>query len=246
MNQKNLVRILFQIFLIVVFIAGIYVIVLVDKRKTLELMENQINASIQMTPSMDSSKQNPPKEEPTNTNNNCPNLLLHKEGKYYLYNTNLPTDTKNNPLVFSTLSQYSSYLESQYNEGINCPPLFVQEENDSQGNNVLRMRKSPFDLEGGVPTTPANSLYPGFDPHGFNIGVYTQIDKVHDKTVTESGIYSDNPMDSNWGGVLHTEDAINSGKYDENIINRPLLFQPKVDFNTNLPSNIPPPKDILQ
>jgi hypothetical protein len=67
--------------------------------------------------------------------------------------------------------------------------------------------------------------YPGFDPTGLYNGQYTEIDKVHDSTALSS--LSDNPMDANWGGVLYTQQAVQSGKYDENNITIPHYSQPK-------------------
>ena len=67
--------------------------------------------------------------------------------------------------------------------------------------------------------------YPGFDPLGLHVGQYTTIDKVHDST--GEGPISDNPSDPNWGGVLYTESAVKSGKYDENNIYRPQLVTVK-------------------
>jgi hypothetical protein len=64
-------------------------------------------------------------------------------------------------------------------------------------------------------------LYPGFDPYGEDNGQYTNIDQVHDSTMTESKI-SDNPMDPNWGGVLYTKQQVMSGKYNDNQVLKPI------------------------
>jgi hypothetical protein len=63
--------------------------------------------------------------------------------------------------------------------------------------------------------------YPGFDPHGQDIGKYTTLDQIHDSTMKE-GPLSDNPMDPNWGGVLYTRQQVMSGKYNDNQVLKPI------------------------
>jgi len=243
----NPFRLVFQIFLILTFLAGIYVLVLIDKRKTLETIINQTDSEIiQNDPNQVEIQENV--VVANNTNSNCPNLLIHKGNQYFLYNTNSPADNNSNPIIFNNINEYGEYLENQYNNGINCPALFVQEETDAQGNDVYRVRTSPFNLEAGtqITTSSVNSdnLYPGFDAYGLDNGKYTNLDKLHDETGNSEEI-SDNPMDPNWGGVEYTQEQIDSGKYDENNITRPLLFQPKLSFNADAPSLFPQPQDIL-
>jgi hypothetical protein len=60
------------------------------------------------------------------------------------------------------------------------------------------------------------NMYPGFDPDGQYNGVYTNLDYVHDSTSFSQ--LSENPMDDNWGGVLYTKQAVDSGKYDDNLV----------------------------
>ena len=52
-------------------------------------------------------------------------------------------------------------------------------------------------------------------------------------------------MDANWAGVEYTNQSVASGKYDENNISKPLLFQPRGQFNVGLPGVLPPPQDVL-
>ena len=42
------------------------------------------------------------------------------------------------------------YVKEQQAQGNNCPILFLQEETDVEGNDVYRVRPSPFDLQGGM------------------------------------------------------------------------------------------------
>jgi len=165
---------------------------------------------------------------------NCPNVLVKRGDKLFLYNTTKP-DGPENPVTFANLDEYIKYLEKQRNEGIRCPVLYLQQENDAQGQDVYRVRPSPFSLEGGLPpVNPAarpvvdasrenppynTNMYPGFDPYGQYTGVYTKLDAIHDST--EQAPVSDNPMDTNWGGVRHSVRQVASGKYAGNEVGRP-------------------------
>lgn len=276
----NKIRILFQIFLIVVFLAGLYVVATYGIKK--EGMEN--------------------KDEPI-IPENCPDLLVSKGNKYLLFDTRKPKSEGSNPIEFNSLDDYKVYLENQRSKGLNCPVLFLKREYDTQGEEVYRQHPSPIQLEGGIrhfntlkrnesainamlhgddtsiplynptnyavkpplppsqyqpPATPpaipiidasrengnynANN-YAGFDPTSLYIGKYTVLDKIHDST--ELSPLSDNAMDPNWGGISHTQQQVDSGKYDENIITKPRLFQPKGTFDPTIRNGFPLPKDVI-
>jgi len=225
-------RFLLQIFLIVVFLVGLYVYSTYDMKRSIIKMENMENQN-------------------DTTKSECPNLLIKRGNILLLLNTIQPEVEGVNPLPFYNLDEYINYLEIQRNKGNDCPVLFLQQENDAQGNDVYRVRPSPFDQAGGLSEQPAaqqydNSKrmpvkaldanqeyppfnqgnYPGFDPQNLYVGIYTNIDQVHDSTRTESNI-SDNPMDPNWGGVIFTQQKVDSGKYDENNITIPHYTTPK-------------------
>jgi hypothetical protein len=83
-----------------------------------------------------------------------------------------------------------------------------------------------------------------FDPYGQHVGVYTKIDVLHDSTkVNTNNGFSDNAMDTNWGGIELTNQSISSGKYDNNNIYKPMLFQPRTAFIPINPS-LGVPKDV--
>ena len=183
----------------------------------------------------------------------CPNLLIHKGNALLLYNTNKPED-ENNPISFFNLDEYINYLDIQKGKGNSCPVLYLQQENNAQGNDVYRMRPSPFDKQGGLPVKSAattsqsgvgsNAIqradasranppynkdqYPGFDPTSQYVGQYTN-----------------NPMDSKWAGITYTQQMVDSGKYVDREITKPMFFNPKVAFFPDIPSTMPGPKDIL-
>lgn len=248
------IQTIFILFLLIVFLAGIYVIFSFDTKKIIESKEGMENGT------------------GDSVDENCPNLLVQKGNVLMLYNTNKPVDDTN-PIPFFNLDEYIYYLEIQRKKGVNCPVLFLQQENNVQGEDVYRIRPSPFDLQGGLqPVTnfnynnnpyasnPSNPVqvkdasrenppynannYPGFDPTEQYAGVYTNLDKIHDST-NKQGI-SDNPMDETWGGTEYTQQMVDSGKYLENSITKPLLYQPKAAFMpiVNSPSDAVP-QDIL-
>jgi hypothetical protein len=218
---------IFLIFLLLTFISGIYFCLTYD-----------ISIKEGFDPATDLSG-------PTTID--CPNMLIKSGNSLLLFNSSLPNIPGTNPLPFYNLDEYINYLENQKNKGIHCPVLFVQEENNTQGQSVFRVRPDVFQPEGGLPTqntinqlsntvapiqntnpsqfldasrdhSPWNSnQYNGFDPMGLHIGQYTSLDALHDSTFKGQSL-SDNPMDTNWGGILYTKQAVDSGKYKENEV----------------------------
>lgn len=190
----------------------------------------------------------------------CPDMLVQKGNVLALYNSQKPREEGTNPLLFQTLDDYIIHLENQRTNGIDCPVLYLRQENDAQGNDIYRVRPSPFELDGGVPasngTKPvevqdANRLnqpfnannYPGIDPTGQYVGVYTNIDAIHDSTKKQAT--SDNPMDTNWGGTKYTQTVVQTGKYVGREVARPTLTTPKVSFDPTLPTNLTNPIDVI-
>ncbi len=179
----------------------------------------------------------------------CPKVLIKKGEQLILY------DHADKEIQhFASLDEYIDYLKNERARGISCPVLFLQKENDTQGRDVYRVRPSVFDQQGGMapvdiaPIIDANrkskiynvNNYPGFDPLGLQVGVYSQLDAIHDST--EKTKTSDNPMDTNWGGVDFTQEAVDSGKYEDNEVGRPTYFNPKTHFFPNLYKEHPVPK----
>lgn len=166
--------------------------------------------------------------------NRCPNILVQHGSEIFLYNSKVEKVPGVNPIRFKSLEDYSEFMDWLRGRGIRCPVLFLQYSYDVQGNAVYKIRPSPTDLQGGlspnVPYSPApaalvqmmdasrdnppfnNQMYDGFDPLNFNIGDYTEHDVAfREKELTMK--YSDNPMDSNWGGRQYTEAVVASGAY---------------------------------
>jgi len=198
---------------------------------------------------------------PSAGDDNCPDILVRSGSDLHLYNSKKPKRDGENPIVFRSMDDYIQYLETQRASGTVCPILYLQKENDVQGNDVYRVRPSPFNTGAGLPLTTnlskgVNTVpikakdasrsasynanqYAGFDPYGLYVGRITDVDIVGTSTENTSPI-SDNPMDSNWGGVLYTQKAVDSGKYDENKVTRSAYPTPKTEFIPIQNSEIPP------
>jgi hypothetical protein len=218
-------RIIIIIFLILVFLAGMYNYSNNDNSKQIK---KQKTRRVRFSEGLQDKKAR------------CPNMLVKKGNMLFLFNTTDPQDEP--PLQFNNLEEYIAYLENQRAQGLICPILFLQQENDVQGNDVYRIRPSIFDQQGGMyPLTVAPIIdsnrssqkynlnnYPGFDPYGLQTGVFNKLDEIHFST--ENAAFSDNPMDSNWGGVEFTQNSVESGKYDDNMVSKPVYFTPKTQF----------------
>ena len=113
-------------------------------------------------------------------------------------------------------------------------------------NPVKLGEKASIDMDHSkfVTSSPAypKSSYGPFDPLSQDVNHYEYIAKEY-KSSQPDGL-SDNPMDPNWGGVMYTQNVIKSGKYNDNNVKKPLLFQPKGIFVDTIPSGFEKPKDI--
>jgi len=221
------VLVVFLSFLFITFLSGLFFCMSYKNDLAIEGMEN-------MTPSPSTSASASPSPNPE-----CPNMLIRSGDALLLYNSNKPEEPGKNPIPFYNMNEYLKYLDEQKKNGKTCPIIYLQEEVNTQGENVFRVRPGPFYNGGGLPQTSIlykqpdkvmpvldssrdnkkynQNVYHGFDPYGQQIGQYTELDKIHDSTMLGNKI-SDNPMDVNWGGVIYTHDAVSSGKYDENQI----------------------------
>lgn len=219
MKLKN-TKMLILFLLISVFVLGIFVCLhpMVNRENMVNMMNDQTTL-----------------EQVQNTS--CPNLLIRSGNELHLINTNRPKGP-GNPIIFPNLEKYLDYLHVQRSKNIRCPVLFLQEEQNTQGETVYRMRPSPTNMNGNVPVEPIQLLdasrdtppynenqYAGFDSHGQNVGEFTQLDEIHASTAYAK--VSDNPMDTNWGGTSFSQDAVATGKYSDREVGKPSLV-PKV------------------
>jgi hypothetical protein len=97
------------------------------------------------------------------TNNNsgansgirCPNLLIQKGSRFYLYNSKVAKVPGVNPVEFDNLEDYTEFLDWQRSQNIRCPVLYLQETYDAQGNRVYKSRPSVSEPQAGIPPSTA-------------------------------------------------------------------------------------------
>ena len=93
------------------------------------------------------------------TNNNsgprCPNLLIQKGSRFYLYNSKVAQVPGVNPIEFDNLEDYTEFLDWQRSQNIRCPVLYLQETYDAQGNRVYKSRPSVSEPQAGLPPSSA-------------------------------------------------------------------------------------------
>jgi len=167
-----------------------------------------------------------------NINSSCPDVLIEKDGKFYLLNSKKQQIPGVNPIVFDNLEDYTEFLDWQRHVGIRCPVLYLQKTNNPQGENELKIRPNVLEKQCGLPPVQLTSnllvdatrndqpynknSYPGFDPSSYYIGKTTPLDQmnINDKGLLISG----DPMNDNWGGSLFTQKLIDKGYYKGNEV----------------------------
>jgi hypothetical protein len=81
----------------------------------------------------------------------CPDLLIQKGSRFYLYNSKLAQVPGVNPVEFENLEDYTEFLDWQRSQGIRCPVLYLQSTYDAQGNKVYKTRPSVSEPQAGLP-----------------------------------------------------------------------------------------------
>ena len=170
------------------------------------------------------------------TKNRCPNMLIQKGAKFYLYNSKVAKVPGVNPLEFDNLEDYTEFLDWQRSQGIRCPVLFLQQTYDAQGEAVFKVRPGVTEQQGGLPPSYPNPTalvdatrndppynkgsLPSFDQSSYYVGTTTPLDAMDEQE--DNMLYagpSPNPMDPNWGGADYTQDLVDKGYYAENEVN---------------------------
>tara|TARA_B110000971_G_scaffold218926_1_gene258794 strand:- start:3979 stop:4638 length:660 start_codon:yes stop_codon:yes gene_type:complete len=91
-------------------------------------------------------------------NNQCPNLLIQRGSRFYLFNSKLAKVPGVNPIEFDNLEDYTEFLDWQRSQQIRCPVLYLQHTYDVQGNPVYKVRPSVSEPQGGL--QPSNNMPP--------------------------------------------------------------------------------------
>ena len=98
----------------------------------------------------------------------CPNLLIQKGSRFYLYNSKLAQVPGVNPVEFDNLEDYTEFLDWQRSQNVRCPVLYLQETYDAQGSRVYKARPSVSEPQAGLPpsTVSPNGTAPQLQPPG--------------------------------------------------------------------------------
>ena len=113
----------------------------------------------------------------------------------------------------------------------------MQYSTDAQNNELIQVKSSIFENEGGLPSQIKNfleneddildatkdnnsvfntNMFNGFDSQNQDIGLNTPLDKIFHQLGTKSV----NPMDPHWGGKNYTLDAVNKGEFEDRYVYR--------------------------
>ena len=216
------------IILLLIFIFGLYFYL------------NSYN-NVELEPFTNKDDKDETKDKSVESSNPCYNMLIEKDGKFVLYNSKMPNKDGYNPLEFNNLDEYVEFVEKQKNMNKQCPVLYLQYTTDAQNKDLIVIKPSLFENNGGLNSTPVvdknetnnmldasldsnpskevkfnNNMYSGFDQHNQSIGLETPLDKIFN----ESSKVSRNPIDPHWGGKQYTEKAVNRGDYKDREVYR--------------------------
>jgi hypothetical protein len=159
----------------------------------------------------------------------CPNILIQKDSRFYLYNSKVAKVPGVNPVAFENLEDYTEFLEWQRSKGIRCPVLFLQQTYDAQGNAVFKVRPSVSEPQGGIP--PSSAFSANEETAYYDTKMLEEItDDSQYQTASlapserimkeiQSAPISPDPMDPNWGGAEYTQSLVDKGYYKENEVN---------------------------
>ena len=150
----------------------------------------------------------------------CPNVLIQKGSKYYLYNSKLVEVPGVNPVVFENLEDYVEFLAWQRSRGVRCPVMYLQQSYDIQGDAVLKVRPSPTEPQGGIPPGLPNYTSGLKTSKVIPAQEFSSTDSMAvPDTITNSNaestdnLLSPDAMDDNWGGKAYTQKLVDSGAY---------------------------------
>ena len=204
---------IYLIFVIVFIILGIYFMINFNNDVESNILEGYINS--------------------TSKGFKCPDVLIQKGKRFFLYNSKLAKVPGVNPIEFQNLEDYTEFIDWQRSQGIRCPILFLQFSYNAQGDPTYKIRPSPTNLQGGLPSTPSTYIYPSSNniiskdiPDMQDIQDMQDITNSSPETIISSIeeernsglLYSPNAMDDNWGGIEYTENMIKDGNFDGDMV----------------------------
>lgn len=190
---------LLLILIIIVFLAGLYFITVSCDPKYLESITNMTGSP------------------------RCPNMLIQKGSRFYLYNSNIAEIPGVNPIEFDNLEDYVEFINWQRSQGIRCPVLYLQHSYDAQGQAVYKARPSVMEPQGGLPPSlstnpnPNYSAGPTLDQATSNSDL-SNAQNVNEEEESSNMLFSPNAMDPNWGGRRYTKSLVDAGYYEGNEV----------------------------
>jgi hypothetical protein len=198
---------IYLIFVIVFIILGIYFMINFNNENENNILEGYINS--------------------TNKGFKCPDVLVQKGNRFFLYNSKLAKVPGVNPIEFENLEDYTEFIEWQRSQGIRCPVLFLHFSYNAQGDPTYKIRPSPTNLQGGLPSNPSTYIYSSSnnifkDTPIMSDEIISSEETLNSSSLEEerdsSLLYSPNAMDSNWGGIEYTDNLIKDGAFDGDMI----------------------------
>ena len=96
----------------------------------------------------------------SNAKPRCPDMLIQKGSRFYLYNSKLAQVPGVNPIEFENLEDYTTFLEWQRSQGVRCPVLYLQSSYDAQGKSVYNVRPSVTEPQAGINHAAPNHAAP--------------------------------------------------------------------------------------
>jgi hypothetical protein len=127
----------------------------------------------------------------------CPNILVRKDGRIELRNTKKANVPGVNPIYFENLEEYTEFIEWQRANGIICPILAFNQLEGANGEYVYALSKelSSNGMKKEMPLYNANKddppfnqgPYQGYDEENQNIGRNTILDKIDNDRFMKAG-----------------------------------------------------------
>jgi len=161
------------------------------------------------------------KESMADMTPSCPNLLRQEGDMIMLYDLNQPS-SDSNPAVFHNLGEYGQFVKEQQVKGIHCPVLELQTQIVGSSVSTASISR-PSEINSIKQLEEKITGYDKYHPET-KIGLFTK-----ELDVIDPDAISDNPMDHHWGGIQYSAQTLASGKYDGDMVKKPLYY--------NMPTN---------
>jgi hypothetical protein len=164
------------------------------------------------------------KESMSDMTPSCPNLLRQEGDMIMLYDLNQPS-SDTNPAIFHNLAEYGQFVKEQHAKGVHCPVLELQRQLIGSAISTASISK-PSETNFDSKTELKVEKITGYDKYHpeTKIGLFTK-----ELDVIDPDAISDNPMDHHWGGIQYSAQTLASGKYDGDMVTKPLYY--------NMPTN---------